>query len=125
MESRTTNVLLAMMMLAVILMVWTRATNAALEVVEQAYEINATQVERWPLSDDDRIVLRPCDACDQVTLSVTSGTRYRASNSSMNITREELLQIKSLLRNLESSYVYVFYRPDDGVATRIVLDAGN
>ena len=125
MKSKSTDALLAMMMLAVILLVWTRATHAALEAMEQAYEVDASRIERWPLGDQGSLVLRPCESCDSVTLTVTPNTRYRSSQSSLNITREELLQVKAMIRDLDDAFVYVFYRPDDGVVNRIVLDAGN
>ena len=123
MRSKYFDTLVGATMLAVILIVWTRATHAALEVVEKSYEIDVTQVERWPLSDTDRIVLRPCDDCDRVTLTVTPGTQYSATGSSMGLTREELVKIKSMLRNPSRAYLYIFYRPDDSVAIRIELDA--
>ena len=125
MESKTSNVLIATMMLAVILLVWTRGAQAALVATEQAYELTVDQVERWPLSDNGRIVLRACATCETVALSVDANTTYRSSQSSLNITREEMLQIKSMLGNPDDAFLYIFYRPDDDIATRIVLDTGN
>lgn len=125
MESRANNVLIAMMMLAVILLVWTRATSAALVATEQAYELDASQIERWPLGDDGSLILRPCGGCDRVVLRVNAETRYGRSLSGPAMTREELLQLKSTGAVSGDTLVYVFYRPDDGVVTRLVLDVGN
>ncbi len=122
MHSRATNTLVALLILGVIPMTWSRTTLAALEASEHAYEVDAAQVLRWPLGDDGSLVLRPCRACDPVTLGVNAQTTYRVSGSSLNISREELLRLKSMLINLDEVLVYIFYRPDERVATRIVLD---
>ena len=110
-------------MLTVLLTVWPRASLAALVATEQAYEVEATQIERWPLGDNGSLVLRPCDSCELVTLTVTPETKYRRSSSGMNITREEFLAAKAQIRDLDDAYVFLFYRPDDGIVNRIVLDA--
>jgi len=117
--------LVATLIVTTTLLAATPATHAALDVVEQAYEIDATLVERWPLGDTGSIVLRPCAGCDTVVLGVDANTKYRSSRSSLDVTREELMEIKSMLSNPDDALVYIFYRPDDSVATRIVLDAGN
>ncbi|MFQ5636210.1 MAG: hypothetical protein ACE5G3_12885 [Gammaproteobacteria bacterium] len=122
MESRTATAMIATMMLAVILLVWARATQAALGVVEQAYEIELWMVERWPLGDAGSIVLRPCEECSSVVLRVSADTAYRRSGSAVNISREEMLRIKAMLGSDTGALVYVYYRPDDDTATRIVLD---
>lgn len=123
MRSTNANALLVTMMLSAFLMFWTQATQAALDVIEQAYELDASLIERWPLSDDGSLILRPCGTCDSVTLRVTAETAYSASGSSGRISREEFLQIKSLLRGLDDALVSVFYRPSDGIVTRLRLNA--
>jgi len=124
MESSKKNLFMAMTSLAVTLLALTPVSQAALVAAKQAYEMTANQVERWPLGDSGSIVFRPCRNCDPVALQVDAATRYGRSLSGNGITREELLQLKSMLSSIDDTFVYIFYRPDDGVATRIVLDVG-
>jgi hypothetical protein len=112
-----------MMMLAVILLVWTRASQAALEITVRTYELDASLVERWPLGDVGTIVFRKCDACEQIILAVDSTTQYKLELSGSPIGRDELLRVKSALADPAATYVYISYRVADDTATRIVLDA--
>ena len=123
MESRVNNVLIAMMMLAVILLVWNRATHAALQLVEQAYELDSTQVERWPLADDGQLIVKPCETCDSVILNVDANTRYLTSFRGSRISLAELLNLKTRVGGRESANVYVFYSTENNLVTRLVLDA--
>jgi len=137
MESKSLNVLITMTMLAVILLVWTRTTNAALERVEDAYELRLEQVERWPLADSTSIVVRPCDQCNRVVLHVSRETCYLAGTPHKQTerckrdanrgkkAREDLLRRKSTVRNPGDAFVYIFYRPEDQSVACIVLDTGN
>jgi hypothetical protein len=124
METGRTNILIATMMLGVILLVWNRSTQAALETIEQSYELTANLVERWPIGDDAHIVLRRCGGCEPVMLRVDAATRYGRSLLGRDITRDELLRLKATLRDADKTFVYVFYRPDDGTVTYFVLDVG-
>jgi hypothetical protein len=112
-----------MMMLAVILLVWTRATHAALEVKVRTYELDASLVERWPLGDVGTIVFRKCDACDQIILAVNDATQYKLKISGAPVGRDEVLRIKSTITDLAAANVYISYRTTDETVTRIVLDA--
>ena len=122
MESRANNVLIAMMMLAVILLVWNRATHAALESTQQAYELDSTQIERWPLDEVGSLVLKPCDSCESVVLSVTPDTRYMTGFRGPNITLPELLALKTKIGGRKGTFVYIFYRTADNSVARFVLD---
>jgi len=136
MESKSLHVLITMTMLAVILLVWTRATNAALERVEDAYELPLAQVERWPLSDSTNIVIRPCDRCDRVVLHVSRETCYltgtparktercRLSRNRGKSARDSLLRRKSKIHDRDNAFVYVFYDPENRSVASIVLDTG-
>lgn len=123
MESRTNNVLITMMMLAVILLVWTRSTNAALEITIRTYELDASLVERWPLGDVGTIVFRKCDDCERIILAVDSATQYKLKISGSPVGRDELLRVKSTITDPAAANVYISYRIADETATRIVLDA--
>lgn len=123
MHTRTTNVLIAMMMLGVILIVWTRATHAALESTIGSYELDASLVERWPLGDVGTIVFRKCDSCEQIIVAVDDATNYLLKIRGAPVGRDELLRVKSAVPNLADVNVYIFYRTEDNTATRIVLEA--
>jgi len=123
MYTRTSNALITIIMLAVILLVWTRATHSALESTVQSYELNASLVERWPLGDVGTIVFRKCDNCDQVILAVDGATRYLLKIGGSPVGRDELLRVKSMITDQTDADVYIFYRTDDDTATRVILDA--
>jgi hypothetical protein len=122
MESRANNVVIAMMMLAVILLVWNRSANAALNVIEQAYEIDSTSIERWPLAADGNLILKPCESCESVILNVDANTRYATSFGGAAISLEEILKLKTRIRGRKGVYAYVFYRAEDSSLTRLILD---
>ena len=96
--------------------------HAALIAVEQAYELNVAQIERWPLSDTGRLVIRTCRTCESIALRVDAATRYRLGMGGAAVSRDELVRLQATLNDRDGTHVFVFYRPDDGVATRIVLD---
>lgn len=121
---RTTNSTRLAAILLPALLAPLQATQAALEATEQAYELMADQVERWPLADNASVVFRPCRSCDRMVLAVDAATRYGRSLSGRDITRDELLRMKSILTDANDTFVYIFYRPEDATATRIVLDVG-
>ena len=106
-----------------ILLVWNRATHAALQLVEQAYELDSTQVERWPLADDGQLIVKPCKTCDSVILNVDANTRYLTSFRGSRISLAELLNLKTRVGGRESANVYVFYSTENNLVTRLVLDA--
>ena len=56
-----TLIKLALIKLTAIAMTWAMLlpAQAALVAIEQAYEVTAAQVERWPLGETGTLVLRP------------------------------------------------------------------
>jgi len=110
--------------LAAIAITWAMVlpAQAGLIAVEQAYEITTAQVERWPLGETGTLVLRSCNSCESVALRVDLATHYRLGMSGANITRAELVRMQATLNDREGTRVYVFYRPESGVATRVILD---
>lgn len=95
--------------------------HAALEVIEEAYELNAEQILRWPLRAGDSLVVRPCAGCGTETLKVTEQTRYATGFDAPSISLSDLLRKKSLSHDSADHLIVVFYRPDDLHVTRIVL----
>lgn len=102
---------------------WVSSAGAALQVVEQSYELRANAIERWPLGDDDSIVLRPCGDCESVVLRVNAQTNYGRNFSGSFLTRTEFMRSKGSVANLRNAYIFVFFRPDDKTVTRIILIA--
>jgi len=95
--------------------------QAALEIREQAFELSAEQILRWPLRAGDSLVVRPCDGCDIETLQVTEETRYSIGFDGESILLRDLLRQESLLPNNGNYLVIVFFQPNNGPVTRIIL----
>lgn len=121
MQQKSLNLLLALFMLIAIVFMWTKTTQAALEIVEEAFEVTPGQIE-WPSYDDGRLVVTPCRACKAVALRVSIETGYFLGFSSPLLTRQVFIQNATSNSNFRNSTVTVFYRPEDRHVTRVVLD---
>ncbi len=112
----------ALLILALLLMFSTSA-QATLQAHEQAYEIKAAQIVRWPLRAGDSLVVKPCTDCDIQTLRVTDHTKYAIGfgRDAETITLNELLRQKSLLRDENNHLIVIFFQPDDRQVSRVVL----
>jgi len=105
------------------------SAHAALELKEDAVEVQLEQIQRWPLGEGDSLVLRPCRGCELRTLQVTAATRYATGfahdGASPALTLPETLRLKSTLRNDPTHTIVVFFRPDNhpdaGQVTRLIL----
>jgi len=106
--------------LLVLSLTFSASAQAALEVLEDAYELRTEQILRWPLRAGDSLVVRPCHGCDITSLRVTDETRYSAGFDAPSISLRDLLHKKSLLQNNAEHLVIVFFRPDDLQVTRII-----
>ena len=107
--------------LAVALLCWMLPAIAALVVVEDAYELSARDVERWPLGDTASLVVRPCDTCERVYLRVTEETAYFHGANGPQITRRNLSDARALGQIKPDASLTVFYQPDNQQVTRIVV----
>ncbi len=105
------------------------STHAALEIKEDAFEVQLEQIQRWPLGEGDSLVVRSCRGCELRTLQVTAATRYATGfaqdGDTQALTLPETLRLKSTMRNDPTHTIVVFFRPDDhpdaGQVTRLIL----
>ena len=123
MQYKSLNLLLALFMLIAIIFTWARTAQAALEIVENAFEVTPGQIE-WPTYDDGRLVVTPCRGCEAVVLTVSDQTVYFLGFSGPGLSRQDLILKATSGSNFRNSMVYLFYRPEDRQVTRIVLDVG-
>lgn len=72
---RATGLTLAMMMLATILLVWSRASTAALVVAEDALELDPASLS-LPRAVPGTLTVRPCAGCQPRLLRATADTRF-------------------------------------------------
>jgi hypothetical protein len=102
-------------------MVFSTSAHAALEVFEEAYELNSTQIIRWPLRAGDSLIIRPCIGCSTRALRVSAETRYATGFNTAPVSLRDLLRVKSKLHDTENYLIAVFFLPDKLLVTHIVL----
>lgn len=95
--------------------------QATLQVSEDAFELNAAQIVRWPLRAGDSLVIRPCSECGIESLRVTEQTRYATGFGASTISLNHLLRQKLRLRDGTPHVIVVFFNPDERRITRLIL----
>lgn len=123
MQSKARNLVLLLVMMPAITFIGFNTARAALEIVEEAFEVTPRQIE-WPTYDEGRLVVRPCSGCEAVALTVSDQTGYYDGFNSPRLSRQELIRKATSGGNFQNSMVYLFYRPEDRQVTRVVLDQG-
>lgn len=118
-QNRIGRYTLAIALLAAV--AWGTPAAAALEAIEQAYELSARQILRWPLRTGDHLLVRPCDTCDTTTLQVTESTRFSTGFNTPDITLRDLLREKTRQGGQGDYLVVLFYTPDNRQVTRMIL----
>lgn len=98
------------------------AAQAALEGIEDAYEVSPGDV-RVPAYNSGRLTIMPCEGCDEVALRASGLTRYFAGNPRLQVSRAELIEKASSSTVRANGIMYVFFKPDTLEVTRVVLDA--
>jgi hypothetical protein len=97
------------------------AADAALEAIEDAYEVELARVE-LPVHALGQVSFAACAGCDRVSLQVGGDTRYLLAGAppplSLGSFREEAARTVDPL----DAVVYVIYDTRTGVVTRLVLD---
>ena len=94
------------------------SAGAALAPLEQAYELGLNEVT-LPAHSASQVVIRRCAECEVETLPVNASTTYFVgSKRSANLA--DFRAVAEQARP-DSTAVYVFYKPETGVVTRIVL----
>ncbi len=109
------NTLIAML-LAVTL---AGVATAALVPLEENFELGLNQVT-LPAHSASQVVIRECGDCSPQVLAVNGSTVYFLGQN-QSVSLAEMRAAAADVRDRESTGVYVFYKPETGVVTRIVL----
>ena len=105
------------LIIAALMLAWTGMATAALDRIEEAYELGLDEV-RLPAHSSGHVVVRQCSGCEAMMLPVSERTVYRLSNSPQAVSLQDFRQAAEAA---DSGAVYVFYATDTGVVNRIVL----
>ena len=104
------------------LLTWSGMATAALDIVEDAYELDISDVQ-LPASSAGQVVIRQCDAnnCDVQQLSVDQNTTYHVGESTAAVPLSDFRQAATGINKL----IYVFYSVVTETVTRIVLSTAS
>jgi len=102
---------------AALAILWSGTVFAALEALEEAAEMTVSNVQ-LPAGSAGNVVFRGCAGCEPVIWPVDSATTYHIGVGSAAVPLPDLRQAAADNRN---GLIYVFYAPDSGTVTRIVL----
>ena len=103
--------------LAALAILWSGNVFAALEALEEAAELTVSKVQ-LPAGGAGNVVYRGCAGCEPMIWPVDSATTYHIGVGSEAVSLVDLRQAASGNRD---GLIYVFYAPDSGTVTRIVL----
>ncbi len=108
--------------LAVLTLAFAGLAQAGMKALEEAYELNLTQVI-LPAHEADQVAFKACADCFTVQLSVDYRTSYHVGMRSAAVTLRELTDFVDAVRDSdrENTPVYVMYEPESLVVTRIIL----
>ncbi len=109
-------------MLAVLTLAFASLAQARLDRIEEAFELALTQLS-LPAHSTAKVTVKACAGCASVQLRVTDATSYHVGFDSVGITLQELIDAVDAVRDRSKTPVYVMYRPESLVITRIILGA--
>ncbi len=110
--------------LAVLTLALTGLAQAIMKRIEEAYELDLTQV-MLPAHTADRVTLKACEDCFTVQLPVDAGTSYHVGMRSAGVTLQTLIAAADAVSNREDTPIYVMYQPESLVVTRIILGSAS
>ncbi len=108
--------------LAALTLAYTSLAQAVLNRVEEAFEVDLTQVS-LPSHAHDQVTVKACAGCDSVKLRADAGTSYYLGFRSEAVTLQELTDAVDAVRDRSTTPVFVLYKPESLVVTRIILGA--
>ncbi len=106
--------------LAVLTLAFAGLAQAGMRTIEEAYELDLTQVI-LPAHEADQVTLKECADCFTVQLSVNYRTSYHVGMRSAAVTLQTLTAAADAVSDRENTPVYVMYEPESLVVTRIIL----
>lgn len=106
--------------LAVLTLAFAGLAQAGMRTIEEAYELDLTQVI-LPAHEADQVALKACADCFTVQLSVNYDTSYHVGMRSAAVTLQTLTAAADAVSDREHTPVYVMYEPESLVVTRIIL----
>ena len=106
--------------LAVLTLAFAGLAQAGMKSIEEAYELDLTQVI-LPAHEADQVALKACADCFTVQLSVNYRTSYHVGMRSAAVTLQTLTAAADAVSDRENTPVYVMYEPESLVVTRIIL----
>jgi hypothetical protein len=102
-------------------LLWLGGAHAALERIEEAFEVALTQVE-LPRHDGGQLVLTPCADCQRIALPVGSRTRYLIGYEGDGQPLEAFREAAAGTADPRSALVVVIYDTATREVTRLILD---
>ena len=106
--------------LAALTLAFAGLAQAKLDRIEEAYELDLTQVI-LPAHSADRVTLKQCEDCFTVQLQADDGTSYHIGFRSPAVTLQTLVAAADAVSDREHTPIYVMYRPESLIVTRIIL----
>ncbi len=110
--------------LAALTLAFAGLAQANMKRIEEAYELDLTQV-MLPAHTADRVTLKQCADCYTVQLKVDAQTSYHIGMRSAAVTLQTLTAAADAVSDREHTPVYVMYRPESLVVTRIILGSAS
>ncbi len=110
--------------LTVLTLAFTGLAQAGMRTIEEAYELDLTQV-MLPAHTADQLTLKQCEDCYTVQLTVDARTSYHIGMRSTGVTLQTLIAAADAVSNREDTPIYVMYQPESLVVTRIILGSAS
>ena len=104
-------------LVTLILLTWSGLSSAALDALEDGYELHVDEVS-LPAHAAGRIVIRQCATCEALVHRVDEQTTYHIGVRSAPVT---LADFKYAVSAGDGELLYVFFKPETGVVTRVTL----
>jgi len=97
------------------------AAEAALEAIEDAYEIELARVE-LPAYALGRVSFSPCAGCERIGLQVDGNTRYLLAGAPAPLSLGSFREEAARMIDPGDAVVYLIYDTRTRVVTRLILD---
>ncbi len=104
--------------LITLMILWYGTAFGALEALEQVAEAAVSGI-RLPASSAGNVVYRKCAGCEPLVWPVNGSTNYYIGFDTAPV---PLSDMRQAVNSNRYELIYVFYAPDSGVVTRVVLD---